>query len=74
MFAHILWMMWAHFIVVQILNFALIAMIFKFPKEMRLIMEVSEYHLILNLNGILVATREGQITRACVLVLKLGLT
>ncbi len=67
-------MMWAHFIVVQILNFALIAMIFKFPKEMRPIMEVSEYHLILNLNGILVATREGQITRACVLVLKLGLT
>jgi hypothetical protein len=50
-----------------------IAMIFKFPKEIQLAMEVSEYHLIFDLNGVLVATREGQITRSCLVVLRIGL-
>jgi hypothetical protein len=40
-------------------------MIFKFPKEIQPAMEVSEYHLIFDLNGVLMAIREGQITKSC---------
>ncbi len=50
-----------------------IVMIFRFPKEIQPAMEVIEYHLIFNLNGVLVATRDSQITRSRLVVLKLGL-
>ncbi len=50
-----------------------IAMIFRIPKEIRPVMEVSKYHLIFDLNGVLVATREGQITTSHLVVLRLGL-
>jgi hypothetical protein len=35
-------------------------------------MEVNDYHLIFDLNGVLVVTKEGQI-KSCSVVLKLGL-
>ncbi len=50
-----------------------ITMIYRFPKEIWLAMEVSEYHLIFDLNGVLVATKEGQITKSHLVVLRLGL-
>ncbi len=38
-------------------------------EQTRHVVEVSDYHLIFNLNGVLVATSEGQ-TRSCPIVLK----
>jgi hypothetical protein len=41
------------------------------PQEKHILLEVSDYHLIFDLNGVLVAMNEGQ-TRICLIVMRLG--
>jgi hypothetical protein len=45
---------------------------FGFHEQSLLAVEVSDYHLIFDLNGVFVATGEGQ-TRSCPMILKHGL-